>query len=308
MNGKLKKDIPILITFDIDPAAEVNMTDKYTALDKTIRLLDSFGIKSTFFTVANVAVHFSSHIRKLRQKGHEVGCHGLIHGLEEEYNRMSEPMQRSYLTEATEKLEEITGEKIRSFRGPRVKTSHVTQKILTELNYWVDSSVCSQRVDFISSNLINPNWIRAPRFPYHPNSQNAFKRGNRKLYVIPVSALILPFISSTLYAFGIHIMKILFRILYQESKYTGKPVVYLMHPFEFAHHGPSNKKASINHIFSEGFSVRRRLKLRIDENKRYEYTRELFKYIASFEGIRFITVSSYIQTTSFGNNGMHDNN
>ncbi|MCJ7813604.1 hypothetical protein MUP95_09855, partial [bacterium] len=167
---------------------------------------------------------------------------------------------------------------------------------------------CSQRLDFISSNLIHPGWIQAPRYPYQPSDRNAFKRGNRKLYVVPVSALILPFISSTLYAFGIQIMKTLFRILYQESTYTGKPIVYLMHPFEFASHGPSRKKASLNGFLSEGFSVRRRLKLRIDENKRLEYTRELIQYMTSFDKIHFMTVSSYIKSALLRKSIMHINN
>lgn len=297
MNGQFKKEIPVLITCDIDPAVEANMSDKHSALDKTLQLFDSFGIQSTFFTVAKVAPAFRSQINQMKEMGHEVGCHGLTHGLDEEYNRMSESMQRNYLTEATKRLEDITGGKVRSFRGPRVKTSHVTQKILTELNYWADSSVCSQRLDFISSNLIHPGWIQAPRTPYRPSERNAFKRGNRKLYVIPVSALVLPFISSALYLFGIQLMQTFFRILYHESRQSGKPIVYLMHPFEFAPHGPSHKKASFNLYKSEGLPFRRKLKLRIDEDKRLEYTHELVRYITSFDHIRFMTVSSYIKNS-----------
>ncbi|MFX0141336.1 MAG: polysaccharide deacetylase family protein, partial [Candidatus Hodarchaeota archaeon] len=144
--------VPILITCDIDPTPEVPLKEKQHALDATIELFDRYDIKATFYFGANYAKLYDYQINQLSRYRHEIGCHGLTHGLEEEYNRMSEDIQRKYLTEATNKLEDLTGNVIRCFRGPRVKTSNVTQKILEELDYWVDSSVCSQRIDLISSN------------------------------------------------------------------------------------------------------------------------------------------------------------
>jgi hypothetical protein len=91
---------------------------------------------------------------------------------------MSTSMQRSYIEEATKKLEKLVGSPILSFRSPRVKTSAQTLRLLSEYGYLADSSVCSQRVDFISSNLINGGWLSAPRQPYHPHRDNAFKRGD----------------------------------------------------------------------------------------------------------------------------------
>jgi len=287
----MKKIIPVIITCDIDPTPEVVLDKKREALDSAAILFDRYGIKATYFFVANLARNFNSEIKELLKYGNEIGCHGLEHGVEEEYNRMPEDVQRKYLITATKKLEDLTGNAIHSFRGPMVKTSYITQQILDELDYWVDSSVCSQRIDFISSNMLNLRWIFAPRIPYHPSNKSVVKKGKRKLWVVPVSALVFPFISSTLYSLGIGLMKPLFNILYHESVLTGKPIVYLMHPVEFAQISKSSEQISMR-----GFYLRRRLKLRVDENKRFEYTNKLINYIASFPYVQFMTLSSYVKS------------
>ena len=120
-----------------------------------IDLCEELDIRSTFFITANFAHEYPTHIERMRLLGQEVGCHGLMHTDEEDYDRISEELQRNLIKEATEKLETIVGSTIFSFRSPRVKTSAQTLKILSDLNYLTDSSICSQRMDFVSSNLIN---------------------------------------------------------------------------------------------------------------------------------------------------------
>lgn len=291
----MKRTVPILITCDIDPTPEAALKDKQAAMDMTMRIFDEYGINGTFFFVADVAKDYRSQIRILMDQGHEIGCHGLSHDATEEYHRMTEDEQRKRLIAATRMIRDITGNGVQSFRGPRVKTSHITQKILEELNYQVDSSVCSQRLDFLSSNLINLSWLFAPRLPYKPSLDNAFRKGKRNLYVVPVSAIIFPFVSGSLYTFGLACMKILFRTLYYESEKTGKPIVYLLHPAEFA---PKTKK-SVQHrsVRVEGFRFRRSAWIfEQDSTKRYQDHRALFAFMKSFNNIQFMTMSHYIET------------
>jgi len=293
----MKDVVPVLITCDIDPTPEVCLENKKHAITLTMELFEEYGIKSTFLFVANMAKLFNSEIKKLQHDGHEIGCHGLTHHEEEEYNRLPEGIQREYLTTATKILEDLTEHPVRSFRGPRVKTSHITHKILEELNYSADCSVCSQRIDLVSSNLINTGWIFAPRLPYHPSINSAFKKGTRRIVVVPVSAIVLPFISGTLYIFGLQFMKKLFDILYLESKKSGKPIVYLMHPAEFVKHTKEIvHKPSLSAIRARGFYFRRKLKLFRDENKRLHYTIKLFEYMRKFADIKFMTVNHYVES------------
>jgi hypothetical protein len=156
----------------------------------------------------------------------------------------------------------------------------------------VDSSVCSQRVDFISSNLVNFGWIRAPRLPYHPDSTDAFKHGNRNILVVPVSAIVIPFVSGILYTFGLAFTKIVFRLLYQESLRNGKPIVYLMHSTEFAPKRFEREKKYP--ILVEGFGFRRSKWLfEQDIEKRYTDHEKLFSYIKSFAQVQFMTMNDY---------------
>ena len=42
---------------------------------------------------------YPDEIQKILAQGHEIGCHGLTHGDEEDYERMPEQMQRSYIAQ-----------------------------------------------------------------------------------------------------------------------------------------------------------------------------------------------------------------
>ena len=292
----IQKPVSVLVTWDIDPFRDVSIEEKKESLKQTQWLLREQHIKSTFFFHARIADQLNEEIEKLLDEGHEIGCHGLTHGSEENYNQMPEDMQRKYLDEATAILRKITARSIRSFRGPRMKTSHVTQKILEELGYTADCSVASQRVDVVSSNLINLGWIIAPRLPYQPSSRSAFRKGNREIWVVPLSAAILPFISSALYVLKTRVIKSLFRILYMESKRTGKPIVYLIHPFEFA---PTTLRSELKNlsffqlIRTHGFLFRERL-FEKDHLKRFKMNQELFAYMKSFPNVQFRTVKDYV--------------
>ena len=236
------------------------------------------------------------------EQGHEIGCHGFTHGHEEDYDKMSEELQNAYIGEATEKLRTLVDAPIRSFRSPRVKTSAYTLKLLAEYGYLVDSSVCSQRMDVVSSNLINTSWIFAPRRPYRPCNKNAFKHGTLPIWEVPVSAMILPFISSSLKVLGLSAMKFFFKLLYAEAKRTGKPIVYLAHPTEFV--GGKTKRTrrwnvhakheyfTLSYIRTHGLRLRT-LFYRIDSETLLSYTRALFDYMASFSGVEFMTIGEY---------------
>lgn len=297
-HGPLARTASILITFDVDPTPEVTIENKRCALAKTVELLERLGIPATFFFHAKITEKLGDSLACLAQRGHEIGCHGLTHGDEEEYDKMPEDMQRCYLTEATRSLTERAGRPVTSFRGPRVKTSNVTQGILEELGYSADCSVASQRLDFVSSNLVKPAWLLAPRLPYHPSAHSAFRRGDRRIWVVPLSAMIVPLISSALYVVGVGAMKSLLAILHRESLWTGKPIVYLAHPFEFAPFTePAARRSGslLRRIRTHGLSLRSRLYEK-DHNVRLGANGELLQYARGLPNVEFLTVSAYVRT------------
>lgn len=293
----MREPISVLVTWDVDPFPDVDITQKRNALTLTRQLLTEQQIHSTFFFPAKVATALGHDVQELMQDGHEIGCHGLTHADDEDYSQMPKDVQRAHICEATEVLRRATGLTIASFRGPRMKTSHLAQSILVELGYIADCSVASQRVDFVSSNLVNVNWILAPRLPYRPSYRNAFRKGRQDIWVVPLSACVLPFISSALYVFRTRVLKWLFRILYWEATHTGKPIVYLIHPFEFApstlRYKPENL-SFLQEVRTNGFLVRERFYEK-DHHERFKMNQELFTYMKSFPNIQFRTVRDYVR-------------
>jgi peptidoglycan/xylan/chitin deacetylase (PgdA/CDA1 family) len=291
----MNKIIPVLITWDVDPSPRFPVEYKKQSLKIATDLCHEFNIQSTFFVTANAEQATVATLEEIRASGHEIGCHGLTHGDEENYDQMSETMQRTYIEQATRKLETLTGAAPRVFRSPRVKTSALTLQLLAEYGYQVDSSVCSQRIDFVSSNLINPGWIVAPRQPYHPHHQSAFKRGETPIWEVPVSAMLIPFISAVLNVLGLSFMKPLFKLLYTEAQRTGKPIVYLAHPVEFIASRPrplTLADFSPAQIKAHGFLLRNVL-YRKNRETLLNYSRELLGYMASYPHVKFMSMSAY---------------
>jgi hypothetical protein len=292
-----RKQVSVLITWDVDPDRWATVERRHSALSRALDLCEEFGIRSTFFITANFADEYPEQIARMQLLAQEIGCHGLLHTDEEDYDRMVPDLQRTYIEKATQKLQLAAGSPIRSFRSPRVKTSAHTLQLLSECGYLTDSSVCSQRVDLVSSNLINPGWMIAPRFPYHPHPASAFRRGSLPILEVPVSAAFIPFISSSLKVIGPRAMKALFRFFYTESRLTGKPIVYLAHPTEFIVSDSLRpqlalKDFSPSHIRTHGFQARKLL-YRLRGQVLQAATRELFAYIRSFSDVTFATCNEY---------------
>jgi hypothetical protein len=301
--SQIIRSVPVLITWDVDPDLWMPFDRRQRALHTARDACQQHGIRATFFITAQPAHEYAGDFEEMQAQGHEIGCHGLTHGDEEDYDQMPEEMQRRYIGQATEKLQSVIGAPIRAFRSPRVKTSAQTLELLAEHGYWADSSVCSQRMDMVSSNLLNIGWIFAPRRAYRPHQSSAFKCGDVPIWEIPVSAVVAPFISSMLAVTGLAAMKMLFRLLYIESQHTGKPIVYLAHPIEFAPMGKGHWQKTIrreyftlSYIRTHGLRLRNLLS-RTDRQTLLNQTLELFAYMASFPDVAFMTASEY--TMSF---------
>jgi peptidoglycan/xylan/chitin deacetylase (PgdA/CDA1 family) len=149
------KNVPVLITWDVDPDSWVSNDTRINGLNTVRRICKSNGIPATLYVTADGADSIAQSMLELQDSGNEIGCHGLIHGMEEDYDRMPVDLQEQYISLSTQRLEKIIQSPVRSFRSPRVKTSAATLRILGENGYWSDSSVCSQRSDLVSSNLLS---------------------------------------------------------------------------------------------------------------------------------------------------------
>jgi hypothetical protein len=198
-------------------------------IEKTLRVFCELSIKATFLFPAILAEQFRKYVLLILNNGHEVGCHGLIHGAGEEYNNMPYEKQKAALCESKMRIEDVTQREVATFRAPVFKINGNTIRALEEAGFKADLSVNPQRLGILSSEFANTGWLYAPRKPYHPCFNNPFRRGKSSLWEIPQSAFVLPFMSNAGIALGGNFMKIFFKALYFESTIISNPIVYMVH-------------------------------------------------------------------------------
>jgi peptidoglycan/xylan/chitin deacetylase (PgdA/CDA1 family) len=146
---------------------------------KLLNLLSKENIKATFFFVGEAAKKYPNIVKEIAERGHEVGCHSLFHEtvgdelfpipgvkplLPEEV-----PLR---LKKATEWVSEVLGDKIFSFRAPRLWGSTIMIRTLETLGYKAD---LSYPLYYYGKQLV----------PYHPSSYDWTTKGDMKILEIP---------------------------------------------------------------------------------------------------------------------------
>jgi peptidoglycan-N-acetylglucosamine deacetylase len=260
-------------------------------------LYEKYKIKSTFFFTGQIAESFPEIVRMILPYGHEVGCHGYSHEVNEAFDILSFSEQVQHLKKAKTILEDISGQEVISFRAPALRVNCETPKALIESGFLIDSSVASQRFDFLMSfgSKKKIDWLSAPRSPYRTNIDNLARKGNTKLIEIPVSALIIPYIGTTMRIFPslTHVAR---QCLHVEAMNSRKPIVFLIHPNEFIEEEHLNNKVPrrTNNPFKYFFAdvLRNKLKLR---NLGYEAVTLYEKEIEFFvkHNYKFLSIKDF---------------
>jgi len=193
-----------------------------------------FGVKSTFYFTGYIAKLYPDVVKMVVKDGHEVASHGKSHLPENGFDVMPFEKQKRHLEEAKKLLEDISGQEVISFRAPALRVNRNTAKALIETGYKIDSSVASQRFDFFLSfgGMQKLKWFFAPRLPYKVDPDNIFKKGNSDLVEVPLSALFLPYVGTTMRIFPF-ITSLQRRGIHFENSINKKPVVFDIHPNEF---------------------------------------------------------------------------
>ncbi len=145
-----------IITFDIEEwyleSVKQNRSDRYRQLDDTfVRVLDEldkYGLKGTFFCVGQLASTFPKVIHEIVERGHEVGCHSNIHTW---LDKMTPEELRNDTTEALKVLEDVSGQKVVSYRAPAFSITPKNRwavNILAECGIMNDASIFPTNRDF----------------------------------------------------------------------------------------------------------------------------------------------------------------
>ena len=149
------------------------------ATPKILKLFKSHGVTGTFYFVGLSAREVPESVSAVKDGGHEVGAHSLFH---ETVGDSIFPIPgvtpllphevKPRLELNTRWIEEITGERPRSFRCPRLFGSTIVCRALEELDYVSDASY--------------PMYHFRDRLePYHPDTGDWTRLGGMRLVQIP---------------------------------------------------------------------------------------------------------------------------
>lgn len=128
-----RSDNKISISFDCAYGAD------YT--EKLLDILDEYNVKCTFFCVEFWVNKFPEMVKKISDRGHEIGTHSKTHP---KMSKLSELQIEGELTSSISAIENITGKKVELFRPPygdyNDKVISVTKRLgLFPIQWSVDS-------------------------------------------------------------------------------------------------------------------------------------------------------------------------
>ncbi len=83
--------------------------------DKLLEIMDEYDVKCTFFTVEFWTKKYPEYIRKISDKGHEIGTHSSTHPY---MSKLSKDSIIKELSSSSKAIEDITGKKVELFRPP----------------------------------------------------------------------------------------------------------------------------------------------------------------------------------------------
>lgn len=142
-------------------------------LSKILDTLDENKQKATFFCVGKIAINFPHVIKQISERGHEIGCHSNEHLW---LTKMLPKQLRTDTKEAIASLEDVSGQKVVSYRAPAFSIGEKNKwaiEILAECGIERDSSIYPAIRDFggfssFPSNspvIIEYNGIQLKEFP-----------------------------------------------------------------------------------------------------------------------------------------------
>lgn len=292
----------LLITYDIHVHAHSpSAMTRY--VETALALHDRLGAPASFLFPAEAAEQMAPVVRRLLAEGHAVGNHGLTHQGGEVYDTLPPAQQAAMLREATARLEDVVRAPVRFFRAPAFRINAATLQALDALDYEADLSMNSGRLGLLSSDPWNTTWLRAPRLPYHPNAVAPWRRGGLRLWEIPLSCRLLPFMSNTLLMFGRSFMQAFFEALRAEACRTGKPIVYMAHPEELHADRPALPRYRLRWQdflpLRYGFGFRQAL-MATDPVRIAAQSAALLAHMTQASGLRALTVPQYVRQLAAG--------
>lgn len=212
----------ISITFDIEPDLH---TEKYKGITEGIprakKILDKYNIKGTFFTSCDCIEKYPKIFQALKKEGHEIALHGYRH---ERFDELSLEEKGEQFKKAISCFKKYLKMKPKGFRTPQGSIDKNTLDLLEKYNFKYDSSY--NPLNFLQLIFFPEKfglWVKTCFSRLKP-----YKIRN-KLFEIPPSSIILPFVSMIVRIFPRWLQRLYFKIL----SLFYKKIVFYAHSWDF---------------------------------------------------------------------------
>ena len=87
----------------------------HEGLPALLDLYKNYKVHSTFFFTGYMAEKFPQAVKMILNQGHELGCHGYSHQVDQAFDKLDFNQQVDHLGRAKKILEDISGQKVISF-------------------------------------------------------------------------------------------------------------------------------------------------------------------------------------------------
>jgi len=152
---------------------------------RVLDLLRQFGIKATFFIVADVTQHYPGLVDAIMEEGHEIACHGLDHSCtihpKTKQPLLSQEQFEADTLHAKQILEKQFGGKVIGYRAPNALIGGWMIDTLERLGFTYDSSVSVNSL----YNKTDSSLRNVSSSPYHPLTGNLEPGGSDNFIEYP---------------------------------------------------------------------------------------------------------------------------
>jgi len=245
-------------------------------------LLDEYSIKAVFFVLADIAEEYFDILCEIKDRGHEIGCHGYDHRL---LHEMSDEEFSYKAREAKEKLEKLLGKGIvKGYRASCFSLNRSKLDVLKNLGYVYDSSYIRFAEHPLYGEIDMRGYAREQSLVYSNSGFYEFEIPTLRIFGrnIPISG------GGYLRLFPVVVAKALIRKFFKEND----NILFYLHPFEL-----TERKIP----FSPGIGVKSVFRASVGRKKNMKKLKKIIDWLLGI-GVKFVVPSDLIEQY-----GMKDN-
>ena len=251
----------VFLTIDIEEWYHLDYLKKYNLYKDSIEtvpkifdfldMLDKLNIKATFFVLAELAYKYADIIRDIRDRGHEIGCHGLDHELL--YNKSDQEFENEVI-KAKAIINEVLGkDAVKGYRASCFSMDRNKLDILKKCGYKYDSSYIKFAQHPLYGDLDLSGYTKVDDLIYENDGFYEFEIPSIEIgnFHLPISG------GGYLRLFPYRLIKLLLK------RYSTEHDNFLLyiHPFELTNTKlPLSKKLSLTDRFRASVGRKRNLK------------------------------------------------